>query len=136
MVILSIDYGESRTGIAVCDKFEMLASPVEVIHQSYVPKLIDRICELCAELKAEKIIVGLPKNMNSSIGERAQNCIDFAQSVKERSGIDVEMWDERLSTVTAHSYLNDTNTRGKKRKDTGDAVAATVILQSYLDSRY
>ncbi len=135
MVIMSVDYGDARTGIAVCDKFEMLASPVEVIHEHYVPKVIDRIEVLCSELKPELIIVGLPKNMNGSIGERAQKCIDFADSLKERCGINVQMWDERLTTVSAHNYLNDTNTRGKKRKNTVDAVAATVILQSFIDSR-
>ncbi len=132
---MSVDYGDARTGIAVCDKFEMLASPVEVIHEHYVPKVIDRIEVLCSELKPELIIVGLPKNMNGSIGERAQKCIDFADSLKERCSINVQMWDERLTTVSAHNYLNDTNTRGKKRKNTVDAVAATVILQSFIDSR-
>ena len=132
---MSVDFGDSRTGIAVCDKFEILASPVEVIHQPYVPKLIDRICELCTDLKAEKIIVGLPVNMNATVGDRAAKCIDFADSLKQKCGIDVEMYDERLSTVTAHNYLNDTNTRGQKRKNVVDAVAATVILQSYIDSK-
>ncbi len=135
MVIMSVDYGDARTGIAVCDKFEMLASPVEVIHEHYVPKVIDRIEVLCSELKPELIIVGLPKNMNGSIGDRAQKCIDFADSLKERCNINVQMWDERLTTVSAHNYLNDTNTRGKKRKNSVDAVAATVILQSFIDSR-
>ena len=132
---MSVDYGDSRTGIAVCDKYEILASPVEVIHQSFVPKIIDRICDLCSQLKPEKIIVGLPVNMDSSVGIRAEKCIDFAESLKKRCCIDVEMYDERLTTVTDHVYLNDTNTRGQKRKNVIDAVAATVILQSYIDSK-
>ncbi len=135
MVIMSVDFGDARTGIAVCDKFEMLASPVEVIKESYVPKIIDRIISLCDEYKPELIIVGLPKNMNGSLGDRAQKCIDFAHSVNEMTGIDIRMWDERLTTVSAHNYLNNTNTRGKKRKNIVDAVAATVILQSFIDSR-
>ena len=135
MIIMSVDYGDARTGLAVCDKFEMLASPVEVIHESYVPKIIDRIQILSSEIKPELIIVGLPKNMDGSTGERGNKCIDFAQSIKERCKIETMMWDERLTTVTAHKYLNDTNTRGKKRKNTVDAVAAVVILQSFIDSR-
>lgn len=135
MIIMSVDYGDARTGIAVCDKFEMLASPVEVIHESYVPKIIDRIEILSSQIKPELIIVGLPKNMDGTTGERGKKCIDFAQSIKERCEIETRMWDERLTTVTAHKYLNETNTRGKKRKNTVDAVAAVVILQSFIDSR-
>ena len=135
MVILSVDYGDARTGIAVCDAMEFLASPVEVIHQSYEPKVLSRVNEICAKLKPSMIVVGLPKNMDSTIGERAQKCIDFAQKLGELTGIETVMWDERLTTVEAHGYLNNTNTRGQKRKNVVDAVAATIILQDYLDYR-
>ncbi|MCQ2470854.1 MAG: Holliday junction resolvase RuvX [Clostridia bacterium] len=135
MIILSIDYGDARTGVAICDSLEFLASPVEVIHQSYEPKVLNRIDELCKKHKPQQIVVGLPKNMDSSIGERAQKCIDFADKVREITGIDTVMWDERLTTVEAHNYLNNTNTRGQKRKNVVDAVAATIILQDYLDYR-
>lgn len=135
MVILSVDYGDSRTGIAICDRLEMLASPVEVIHSDYEPKVITRICELCTEKKPELIVVGLPKNMDASVGDRAQKCIDFAKKLEAQSGIETKMWDERLTTVSAHNFLNATNTRGKKRKNVVDAVSAVIILQSYLDYR-
>ena len=135
MVIMSIDYGDARTGIAVSDKTELLASPVEVIHSAYQPNVINRICQICDSYKPELIVVGLPKNMDSTIGERAQRCIDFADKLTEATGIETVMWDERLTTVSAHHYLNQTNTRGKKRKNTVDAVAAVIILQSYLDNR-
>ncbi len=135
MIIMSIDYGDARTGVAVCDKSEFLASPVEVIHQSYVPNIIQRISELCSTIKPSLIVVGLPKNMNGTIGDRGQSCIKFAEDIKSSTNIKTIMWDERLTTVQAHSYLNDTNTRGKKRKNVVDAVAATIILQDYLDYR-
>lgn len=135
MIIMSVDYGDVRTGIAVCDRLETFAHPVTVINQSYAPKLIDAICCLVNEHKPELIIVGLPKNMDSTQGERAQKCIDFASELSNKCGVKTEMWDERLTTVEAHNYLNVTNTRGKKRKNVVDAVAATIILQDYLDYR-
>lgn len=135
MVIMSIDYGDVRTGVAVCDEFEMLASPVEVIHSDYEPKVIARIKEICAKYSPSLLVVGLPKNMNSSVGERAEKCMLFAENLKSETGIEVAMWDERLTTVSAHNFLNQTNTRGKKRKNVVDAVAATIILEDYLAYR-
>lgn len=135
MIIMAIDYGDVRTGIAVCDKFEMLASPVCVITQRNPELLIDEIKRLAAEHRAEQFVVGLPKNMDSSVGERAKKCIDFAEKLSESTGIGFVMRDERLSTVSAHNALNNTNTRGKKRKNVVDQVAAVMILQDYIDSR-
>ncbi len=135
MIIMAIDYGDVRTGVAICDKFEMLASPVCVITQRDPEKLIDEIAVLSKEYKAELFVVGLPKNMDSSIGSRAEKCIDFAKSLSEKTGLDFVMRDERLSTVSAHNALNTTNTRGKKRKSVVDQVAAVVILQDYIDYR-
>ncbi len=135
MVIMSVDYGDARTGIAICDKLEMLASPVEVIHSDYEPKVIKRIKVLCEIHNPELLVVGLPKNMNSSVGDRAQKCIDFAENLSNELNLKVFMWDERLTTVSAHGYLNSTNTKGQKRKNVVDAVAATIILQDYLTYR-
>ncbi len=135
MVILAVDYGDVRTGIAVCDKFEMLASPVCVINQTDEEKLIKEIEALAIKYKAEEIVVGLPKNMDSSLGSRAQKCIEFAQMLSDASKINCVMRDERLSTVSAHNALNATNTRGKKRKAVVDQVAAVMILQDYIDYR-
>ncbi len=132
MIILSVDYGDARTGIAVCDRMQMLASPVTVINQSYEPKVIAEIKELCKKQGAEKIVVGLPKNMNGTEGERAQKCKAFAEKLREETGIPTVMWDERLTTVSAHRALNVTNVTGKKRKGIVDAVSAVMILEDYL----
>lgn len=132
---MAIDYGDVRTGIAVCDKFEMLASPVCVITQRDAEKLIDEIKTLADKYKPELFVVGLPKNMDSSIGSRAEKCTQFAEALFQKTGIEFVMRDERLSTVSAHNALNNTNTRGKKRKSVVDQVAAVVILQDYIDYR-
>ncbi len=135
MVILSVDYGDVRTGIAVCDKMEILASPVTVITQSYEPKLIAEIEKIISQHKPELIVVGLPKNMDGSSGERAEKCKKFADALSERTGIKTIMVDERLTTVSAHRALNVTNVRGNKRKGIVDAVSAVMILESYLASK-
>ncbi len=135
MVILSVDYGDVRTGIAVCDKMEILASPVTVITQSYEPKLIAEIEKIIGQYKPELIVVGLPKNMDGSSGERAEKCKRFAAALSEKTGIETVMMDERLTTVSAHKALNVTNVRGDKRKGIVDAVSAVMILESYLASK-
>ncbi len=135
MIIMAIDYGDVRTGIAVCDKYEMLASPVCVITQRNPEILIDEISKIAEQYKAELFVVGLPRNMDSSFGSRAEKCEEFAKALSQKTGIDYVMRDERLSTVSAHNALNTTNTRGKKRKAVVDQVAAVVILQDYIDYR-
>lgn len=135
MVILSVDYGDARTGIAVCDALEMLASPVTVIKESYEPKVIAAINKIALERKPSLIVVGKPKNMDGSEGFRAQKCIEFARKLSEETGIETVMWDERLTTVSAHKALNVTNTRGKDRKNVVDAVSAVMILEDYLRHR-
>lgn len=135
MIIMAIDYGDVRTGVAVCDKFEMLASPVGLIVQRNPDLVIEEIKKYAAEYKVEMFVVGLPKNMDSTVGERAEKCIEFAKSLSESTGIEAVMRDERLSTVSAHNALNNTNTRGKKRKNVVDQVAAVMILQDFIDSR-
>lgn len=134
MIIMGVDLGHARTGIAVCDKREILASPVKVITAYTNEKVAAEVTALAKELRAEKIVVGLPKNMDGSEGESAQNARAFAAMLQESTGLPVVMQDERGTTVTAHGYLTETNVRGKKRKQTVDAVAAVIILQNYLDS--
>ncbi len=133
MIIFGIDYGDVRTGISVCDKNETFASPVSSIIQRNRDKLIDEIITLIKEYSVDLLVIGLPKNMDSSIGERARKCIEFADLLTEKSGIPHIMRDERLSTVSAHLALNYTDTRGKKRKSAVDQVSAVIILQDYLD---
>ncbi|MGN1444295.1 MAG: Holliday junction resolvase RuvX [Acutalibacteraceae bacterium] len=135
MIILSVDYGDSRTGVAVCDKSEMLASPVCVVAEAYEPRLLDKLSEIAKEQKPERIVVGLPRNMDGSYGERAEKCTQFSKKLAEATGIETVLWDERLTTVSAHKALNEVNVRGKKRKKIVDAVAAVMILEDYMASR-
>lgn len=135
MVIMSVDLGKARTGIAVCDKTEFLASPYTVIFEKSPNKLPEKVAQTAKEVKAELIVVGLPKNMDGSEGESAQNARDFAKKIQVLTGIETVMQDERGTTITAHNFLNNTNTRGKKRKNVIDEVAATIILQDFLDKR-
>ncbi len=135
VIILSVDYGRVRTGVAVCDKNEVIASPVEVIKETRQEVLAGRIAELCEKTSAEQIVLGLPRNMDGSEGESAQNVRAFREILTEKTGLEVVLRDERCTTVTAHGYLNDTNTRGKKRKAVVDSVAAVIILEDYLRYR-
>ena len=135
MIILSVDYGDKRTGIAACDKLEMLASPVCVIAEWNKNALAQKIVDIAKEKKAEQIVIGLPKNMDGTKGFRADACEELGASVKGLTDIEVVFWDERLTTVSAHRILSDNNVRGKKRKNVVDAVAADIILQDYIDSR-
>ena len=132
---MSVDFGDARTGIAVCGKSEMIASPVCVISEKDFDKCIEKTAALAKEQRAEHIVVGYPKNMNGTIGERAEKCSLFAEKLGILTGCPVTLWDERNTTVSAHSALNITNTRGKKRKAVVDAVAATIILESFLAYR-
>lgn len=131
-MILAVDYGDVRTGLAVCDPLEMLASPVGVLHQTNAEKLCEEIAEIAAERKAERIVLGLPKNMDGTEGFRAESCREFSRLLAQKTGLSVELQDERLTTVSAHQALNMTNTRGKKRKAVVDAVSAVIILEDYL----
>lgn len=135
MKIISVDLGKVRTGLAVCDPLECLASPWKVIVQRKPEILADQIVQEARHTQAGMFVVGLPKNMDGSEGESAQNAHAFARLLEEKSGLPVAMWDERGTTVTAHQHLNVTDTRGKKRKAVVDAVAAVIILQEFLDYR-
>lgn len=135
MIIMSVDLGKARTGIAVSDSGESFAFPKTVINEYNEEKLIGKICDEAKSHSAELIVVGLPKNMDGSLGWRAEECSEIAEKIKEKSGLPVELWDERCTTVSAHTALNFTDTRGKKRKNVVDAVAAVIILEDYLAYR-
>lgn len=132
---MAIDLGKARTGLAVCDKNEILASPIGTIQEKDDEKLILKILENLTSCKAEMAIIGLPKNMDGSLGESAQRAQKFAEELKEKINIPVNLWDERRTTITAHNYLNQTNTRGKKRKNIIDTLSASIILENYLEYR-
>lgn len=135
MVILAVDYGDARTGLAVCDRMEILASPVGVINEGYEPKVISAVAAQAEKLGAELIVVGLPRNMDGSEGFRADKCKGFAEELGKATGIKTVMYDERLTTVWAHRTLSENNVRGKKRKEVVDAVSAVVILEGFMASR-
>ena len=135
MKILAVDYGDARTGLAACDKDEMIASPVGVIKEYNREKLLDAVAACAAEQRVQRIVVGNPLNMNGTAGPRSELCHALADDLAEKLPCPVRMWDERSTTVTATQYLNMTDVRGKKRKNTIDAVAATIILESYLAYR-
>lgn len=134
MIIMSVDLGLARTGVAVSDESCQFAFPKTVITEYNTERLIEKLCNLAKEYGAERIVVGLPKNMDGSLGERAQTCSEIAGKIGEKSGIETVLWDERCTTVTAHNYLSMNDVRGKKRKQTVDAVAAVIILEDYLRS--
>ncbi len=135
MIIMSVDLGKARTGIAVSDSTESFAFPKTVILEYNTEKLTEKVAACAKEYNAELIVVGLPKNMDGSEGERADECRNIGEKIAAKSGIDVIMWDERCTTVSAHTALNYTNTKGKKRKAVVDAVAAVIILEDYLQYR-
>ena len=135
MKIMAVDYGDARTGIAVCDRTEFLASPVGTVEEKDPAILAMKIAHLANEYEVGEIVIGYPVNMNGTVGPRAEKCKAFAVLVESVTELPVRMWDERSTTVEAHGYLNATNVRGKKRKAVVDTVAATIILESYLEYR-
>ena len=135
MVILAVDYGDARTGLAMCDAGMMLASPAGLISQTGMNKIVVEIVEFAKAHGAQKIVVGLPKNMDGTLGERANACITAARKIRGRlqqEKIPVDMYEERLTTVSAIDVLNTLDVRGKQRKQTVDQLAACIILEGYL----
>ena len=135
MIILGVDLGRARTGLSICDKQERLAVPCCTISERREEQLLEKIAEKAEEREAEMIVFGLPKNMDGSEGESAVHAREFAQRLEELTGLETVFFDERGTTITAYNYLNDTKSYGKKRRDNVDMVAATIILQNYLDYR-
>ena len=135
MIIVGIDFGDARTGIAVCDKYEMMASEAGCVYAETFNKALAAVAERVRDLKAELIVVGNPINMNGTAGPRSEKCAAFARELSELCGIPAEMYDERLTTVSAHKILSDNNVRGKKRKAAVDSLSARLILEDYMTSR-
>ena len=131
--ILGVDFGDVRTGIAICDASRFLASGMSVISPGGIEKTAQAIADIAAEQKVVAIVIGLPVNMDGSEGSRAQRCRKLASLIGEVSDIPTLLFDERMTTMTAARYLNETNTRGKKRKQVIDALSAQIILQNCLD---
>ncbi len=135
MRIMSVDYGDSRTGLAVCDKSEIIASALMTVHEKDFDKCAEAVAEQARQNGAELVVVGNPINMNGTRGPRSEKCALFADKLRALLDVEVTMWDERSSTVTAAQTMNELNRRGKKRRDTIDAAAAAVILESYMAYR-
>ena len=138
MRIMGLDFGSKTVGVAVSDPLYITAQGVEIIRREQENKLrktLARIEELVKEYEVEEIVLGLPKNMNNSIGERAEKTLVFKAMLERRIGLNVVMWDERLTTVAADKTMMEVGVRRENRKKYVDQIAATFILQGYLDSR-
>ena len=133
--VLGIDLGDVRTGVALSEPFGKMASGLETITEYSEERLISRLCALITEKQAAEVVMGLPINMDGSKGPRAQKVADFAARLEEACGMKVQLVDERCSTMVAHRFLNETNCRGKKRKQVVDTLSAEIILQDYLDKK-
>lgn len=133
MIIISVDLGKARTGLAISDNMGFLASPLTMIEEKSPKALLKKVSDTVLEHKAELVVVGLPKNMDGTEGDSAKTARQFASDLSELSGIKTVMQDERGTTITAHGYLSERNVRGNKRKAQVDTVAAAIILQDYLD---
>lgn len=135
MKIMAVDYGDTRTGLAMCDKTEFMATPLKIITMRDFDKCAEMVAEEAKLNGAEMLVVGNPINMNGTYGARSEKCTLFAEKLRGLVDVEVKMWDERSSTVSAIGIMNENNKRGKKRKEALDAVAAAIILESYLAYR-
>ncbi|MBE6928883.1 MAG: Holliday junction resolvase RuvX [Ruminococcaceae bacterium] len=133
MKILAVDFGDARTGLAVSDPTGFLTGETTVLHERDVQKVLDAVTEWAKARNVERIVVGRPVNMNGTEGFRAEKSAVFAEKLGEQSGIPTVLWDERLSSVGANKILSDAGKKKKKQKALVDAVAASLILESYLD---
>lgn len=132
--ILGVDFGDTRTGLAVSDIGRFLASGIGYVSPGGIEKTADHVAEVARAQKAGAVVVGLPKNMDGSEGFRAERCREFAALLGQRlEGVPIAMIDERLTTMSASRYLNETNTRGSRRKGVIDTLSAEIILQNALD---
>ncbi|MBC8080180.1 MAG: Holliday junction resolvase RuvX [Gorillibacterium sp.] len=135
MRIMGLDYGDRTIGVAVSDEFGWTGQGVEVIRRKSAEADLDRLNQLVAQFQVEEVVVGLPKNMNNTIGPRGEISIEFAQLLREKLKLPVHLWDERLTTVSATRTLIEADVSRKKRKMVIDKMAAQIILQNYLDSK-
>lgn len=132
MRVLAVDYGDARTGIAVSDTSGMIVGQTSVIQSRNAKKTAQEIARLVQQTGAERLVMGFPRNMDGSEGPRAALYKEFAALLEQECAMPVVLWDERRTTVEAHNILSDCNYHGKKRKNTVDAVAASLILEGYL----
>ncbi|EOS80443.1 YqgF family RNAse H domain-containing protein [Dorea sp. 5-2] len=137
MRIMGLDYGSKTVGVAISDSLGITAQGIETIcrkEENKLRKTCARIEALIEEYQVERIVLGLPKHMNNEIGDRAKLSIEFGEMLRRRTGLEVVMWDERLSSVEAERFLIESKVRRENRKQYIDKIAAVFILQGYLDS--
>ena len=132
--IMGIDYGDARTGVAMSDLLCSIVGSTAVVPSRNTEKAIADIVRMARDNEVGQIVVGLPRNMDGTEGVRAELCREFAEKLRLATGLEVVMWDERRTTVEAHNILSQHNYHGQKRKNTVDAVAASLILEGYLNS--
>ena len=133
--IMGVDFGDTRTGLAVSDELRFLASGIGYISPGGIEKTAEAVSEIARERGVTAIVVGHPINMNGTEGPRAARAAEFAQLLRDRlAGVEVVLFDERMTTMAAARYLNETNVRGKKRKGVIDTLSAQIILQNFIDS--
>ena len=134
MKVLGIDLGDARTGVAISDELKMIAQSHGTIFSKDWQEIITKIKESVEAERVETIVIGFPKNMNGTVGERGEKTKEFVKILEDTINVKTVLWDERLTTVSAHRVLSEANVRGKKRKKVVDTVSAVFILQCYLDS--
>ena len=132
--IMGLDFGDARTGVALSDLLCSIVGSTTVVPSRNTEKAIADIVRIAKENEVGQIVVGLPRNMDGTEGARAELCREFGEKLKAATGLPVVMWDERRTTVEAHNILSQHNYHGQKRKNTVDAVAASLILEGYLNS--
>ncbi|MGM9566184.1 Holliday junction resolvase RuvX [Evtepia sp.] len=132
MRIMAIDYGDARTGVALSDVTGLLAGQTFLVKSRKEAVVLEELAVLAQKQGAEELVLGYPKNMDGTVGPRAEKCVALAEKLRERTGLPVVLWDERRTTVDAHRILGEQGVRAKNRKDKIDSVAATLILEGYL----
>ncbi len=132
--ILGVDYGEARTGLAISDALGLLANGIGNIEERDINRLLNKLADKVAELGVELVVMGHPVNMNGTLGPKSEKVTKLAGRLEEKTGVPVVLFDERCTTMVAHTFLNETNTRCKKRKGVVDTLSAQIILQNYMDS--
>ena len=134
MRIMAIDYGDAHTGVALSDPTGFLAGSATTIHSRKEEVVLAELARMVRENQVDELVMGFPRNMDGTEGPRAEKCAAFGALLRQATGLEVILWDERRTTVEAHQILNEHNYHGKKRKNTVDAVAASLILEGYLNS--
>ena len=136
MRVLGIDYGDARVGLALSDTLGLTASPLPYLSAKDEKVLFARLNDIIDKNEVKKIVLGFPKNMNGTVGERGEVTLNFYEKLKGRCGVPVVLWDERLTTVSAERVLNETNVRGQKRKARIDSLSAVFILENFLNGNF